>query len=122
MELHHFTPTTSVQLVTLIALRPLSFDLFLSPRASERDDNLIFVRERVIRSPAGIEALRGAYDRITGEAVATPDDEDNPAINELLLSGLIASEKGRLRPRNRIYERVFSNAWWDAKLRALTAL
>ena len=98
----------------------LCFELFLSSRASERDDNLIFVRERVLRSQVGIKVLRETYGRITNEAMTTPDDEDDPAINELLLAGLIASAKGKLRIRNRIYDQVFSNAWWDSKLRALT--
>lgn len=104
------------------AIDGLCFDLFLSSRASERDDNLIFVRERLLRSHAGIEALREAYDRVANELEWAPDDEDDPAINELLLSGLIVSEQGRLRVRNRIYERVFSPAWWDSKVRALTTI
>ncbi|MBI4661837.1 MAG: AAA-like domain-containing protein [Verrucomicrobia bacterium] len=100
----------------------LCLDLFLSNRASERDDNLIFVRERLLRSKAGLEALREAYDRIVAQPETMPDDEDDQAINELLLSGLIASEQGQLRVRNRIYERVFSHAWWGSKLRALSAI
>ena len=100
----------------------LCFDLFLASRASERDDNLIFVRERVLRSTTGFEALQAAFNRIVDNSRTTPDDEDDPAINELLLSGLIASEQDRLRVRNRIYERVFSPEWWQSKLRARTAM
>jgi hypothetical protein len=36
----------------------LSEALFLSTRARERDDNLLFVRERVLRSEADLAALR----------------------------------------------------------------
>ncbi len=55
--------------------------LFFSNRARERDDNLLFVRERLLRS----EALR--------------------------LSGVVRVEEGYLRVRNRIYQRVFDRDW-----------
>jgi TolB-like protein/Tfp pilus assembly protein PilF len=84
--------------------------LFLSNRARERDDNLLFVRETLLRSEADLSALLQFYDRIRNfEAVE--DDEVNPFIKVLRLSGITRVEKGGLRVRNRIYERVFDHDW-----------
>ncbi|MDA1276690.1 MAG: AAA-like domain-containing protein [Verrucomicrobia bacterium] len=88
--------------------------IFLSPRAVERDDNLIFVRERLLRSAVEIEELLGVYEKIAASEPVT-DDEENPVINQLHLSGIIRCENGRLHSRNRIYETVFNREWIETK-------
>jgi hypothetical protein len=39
-------------------------ELFLSPEARERDNNLAFVRERILRSGMDIAALLSLYGRV----------------------------------------------------------
>jgi WD40 repeat protein len=113
--------------------------LFLSAGAQERDDNLIFVRERLLRP--GCDELHGAdpaalldlYGKVRrGERV--PADNTNQLVSVIRLSGITrVQEAGRPTPytprpmpslavRNRIYARVFNREWVaqhmpDAELR-----
>jgi WD40 repeat protein len=85
-------------------------ELFLSNRARERDDNLIFVRDRILRSEADVTGLLELYLRIwSGRRVV--DHEANPLASALRLSGIVRPDRGRLVERNRIYSRVFDRAW-----------
>lgn len=91
----------------------LSEDLFLSARARERDDNLLFVRERLLRTERDLAALLQVYERIwVGESVL--DEEGDSLKDELLLCGIVRACEGRLTVRNRIYEAVFDVAWIKA--------
>jgi hypothetical protein len=85
-------------------------ELFLSRRAQERDDNLLFVRERLLRSEVDTPSLLALYDRVrSGKRVI--EDQTNPLITVLRLSGVTRVDNGRLRVRNRVYERVFDRDW-----------
>ena len=85
-------------------------EMFLSPRARERDDNLLFVRERLLRSDVDIAGLLDLYAHIrAGQRI--PDEETNRFVDVLRLSGIVRAEHGRLRVRNRIYAHVFDRAW-----------
>jgi WD40 repeat protein len=99
----------------------LCAELFLSPEARERDDNLLFVRERMLRGDADLAGLLQLYAAVRrGERVR--DDEANPLAATLRLSGITRAEGGRLKVRNRIYAAAFDQAWVrenlpDAELR-----
>jgi TolB-like protein/Tfp pilus assembly protein PilF len=84
--------------------------LFLSSRAREQDDNLLFVRERFLRSEAELTALFNLYERIRNRQ-RVRDDEANELINHLRLTGITRLQKGCLVVRNRIYHRVFDQGW-----------
>ncbi|MEP7272150.1 MAG: AAA-like domain-containing protein, partial [Acidobacteriota bacterium] len=85
-------------------------ELFLSPRAREQDDNLLFVRERMLRSEVDLASLLSLYGQaLRGKRVR--DDETNPLIGALRLAGIARVERGCLRERNRIYARVFDREW-----------
>ena len=85
-------------------------ELFLIERAREKDDNLLYVRDRLLRSDADKAELLYLYNRIRlGEEVK--DDETDPVINTLLLSGIVRIDNGRLVVRNRIYHEVFDDDW-----------
>jgi hypothetical protein len=85
-------------------------DLFLSPRARERDDNLLFVRDRMLRSEVDTAGLLTLYSKVrAGKRIR--DDEANPLIGVLRLSGITKIEDGYLRVRNRIYQHVFDRDW-----------
>ena len=88
----------------------LAEKLFLSRQARDRDDNLIFVRERVLRSEVDVAGLLYLYRRIhMGQAVT--DDETNPLVSVLRLSGITRGINGYLHVRNRIYWCVFDGSW-----------
>jgi hypothetical protein len=88
----------------------LNEQLYLSARAREQDDNLLFVRERIVRSEADLGKLLGLYEQIhAGEPI--PDDENDDLINQLRLAGIIRVAEGRLQVRNRIYRQVFDHRW-----------
>jgi len=85
-------------------------DLFLTVRAREHDDNLHFVRERLLRSEVDTPSLLTLYAKIRrGKKVR--NDETDRLIGVLRLAGITRSEKGFLRLRNRIYESVFDPDW-----------
>lgn len=90
-------------------------ELFLSNRARERDDNLLFVRERVLRGETDRVALLDLYARVR-DGRRAPDDETDPLVNALRLSGIARAERGFLRVRNRIYEHVFDRNWIVANM------
>src|SRR5262245_18955741 len=85
-------------------------ELFLSHQAQERDDNLLFVRERMLRGEFDLAGLLSLYAQVRrGKRVR--DDVINPLISILRLSGAALMTGGYLRVRNRIYERVFDREW-----------
>ncbi len=90
-------------------------ELFLTHTAKETDDNLTFVRNRLLRSEADLAALLDLYRRMrSGKPV--PYDETNPLCPVLRLSGVARVEAGSLKVRNRIYARVFDSAWVEAHM------
>ncbi len=89
-------------------------ELFLSNRARERDDNLLFVRVRLLRSEVDLAGLLELYHHVRRHPV--PDDETNPLIGVLRLSGISRVVEGSLQVRNRIYERVFDGEWIEANM------
>jgi hypothetical protein len=77
---------------------------------------LLFVRERLLRSEEVPRAdLLDLYARLrrTGRL---RDDETNPLIGVLRLSGITRARGGHLRVRNRIYRRVFDRPWIRANM------
>ena len=90
-------------------------ELFLSFRARERDDNLLFVRERLLRSEADRQGLLELYGNVRrGRRVA--DDDTSLLVSVLRLSGIVKAEGGCLRNRNRIYAAVFDEKWIQAHI------
>jgi WD40 repeat protein len=93
----------------------LCSDLFLAARARERDDNLLFVRERLLRSEVDRVTLLDTYGRVrSGKRVA--DEESNGVVTVLRLSGAVKGQGGWLRVRNRIYGQVFDREWLTANM------
>jgi WD40 repeat protein len=88
---------------------------FFSKRAQENDDNLIFVRERLLHSGADVAELLNLYSRVRRNKIVVADDSQ-PLVSILRLSGIARAENGRLRIRNRIYDRVFNDKWVTANL------
>jgi WD40 repeat protein len=96
-------------------------ELFLSRQSQWRDDNLLFVRERMLRSEVDRAGLLSLYAQVRG-GKRVRDDVTNPLIGILGLSGVARAHGGYLAVRNRIYEGVFNQEWIktnmpDAELR-----
>lgn len=85
-------------------------ELFFTRRAREQDDNLLFVRDRILRTDGDLAGLLSLYDKIRkGRRVR--DDETNVLLSTLQLSGITRVEEGCLKVRNRIYEELFNRHW-----------
>jgi WD40 repeat protein len=90
-------------------------ELFLSLRAQAADSNLLFVRERLLKSEVDPAGLLELYARVRrGKRVR--DDDTSPLVSMLRLAGIVRAERGSLRVRNRIYVRVFSPRWVKANM------
>ena len=90
--------------------------LFLRPEAAREEANLKFVRSRLTQGTRDLRAVLRTYRQVlAGERV-----EDKPASSihaSLKLAGVVRTDAdGLLRPRNRIYERVFGLEWVKREL------
>jgi hypothetical protein len=92
------------------AVDRLCRELFLSSRARDRDDNLLFVRERMLRSEVDTPGLLTIYEQIL-DGKAVKDDETSPLISVLRLSGITRVDNGILKVRSRVYKEVFNHDW-----------
>ena len=90
-------------------------ELFLSNRARERDDNLLFVRERMLRNETDLAGLLLLYRKVCA-GTRVRDDETSPLVAVLQLAGIVRVERGYLRTRNRIYANVFNKDWVSENL------
>jgi TPR repeat protein len=88
---------------------------FLSGRARERDDNLLFVRERILRAEVERASLLDLYLKILSNH-RPKDEETNSLVSILRLAGITRAVEGRLLVRNRIYYHVFDKAWAQANM------
>ncbi|MEP7339818.1 MAG: AAA-like domain-containing protein [Acidobacteriota bacterium] len=93
----------------------LCSEMFFVQRVRESDDNLLFVRERLLRSEVDVSSLLELYSRVRRHK-SVMDDEADPLVSVLRLSGVTRTEGGRLRVRNRIYAHVFDRTWATANL------
>jgi len=90
--------------------------VFLSKSARETDDNLAFVRNRVLRGEADPSALLDLYAKVLKGKPAVHDDEANPLVSALHLAGVVRAVDGKLVVRNPVYARVFDRAWVEDSL------
>jgi WD40 repeat protein len=92
-------------------------DLFFTHQAQDLDDNLLFVRDSLLRSENDRAALLDLYAKVRkGKRVA--DDRTNALVYALHLSGVTRLEDNHLKVRNRIYERVFDQKWVERSMPA----
>lgn len=78
--------------------------------ASKQDGNLQFVRDMLtVRAPNMPQVFKVYQDVHAGRPVK--DEEQSVIISHLKISGVVRSRDGWLKLRNRIYGRVFDQAW-----------
>jgi WD40 repeat protein len=107
--------------------------LFLSPGAEERDNNLIFVRDRILdnedragllhlyaqihkQKPVHSPPIKRFFRNLLDLYSVQPhqpvrDDDADPLLDILKLSGITKVDNGFLRVRNRIYYKLFDVNW-----------
>jgi hypothetical protein len=92
------------------------------PGVPDADPHTAKVAQRILREPDA-EALLARYaDVLTvPRNRAVEDSPGDPHCAALVMSGLVGSTGGYLRPRNRIYERVFDADWVKAHSPAFPA-
>ena len=89
--------------------------VFLSPATEQTDNNLLFARRWLLESSADTAGVLELYRRIrTGKRVV--DDETNPLLATLRLSGIVQVSNGRLQIRNPIYAHVFDTRWIERNM------
>lgn len=91
---------------------------FLSAKGREEDDNLMFVREWLVRNRDARSEVVGLYHRIHRGRSVKPNPAD-PRMDILRLSGVIKVQDSEVRVRNRIYHRVFDTVWIHSVLPSL---
>jgi TolB-like protein/Tfp pilus assembly protein PilF len=91
--------------------------MFFAGRAREEEDNLLFVRDRILRTEENLRDVLKLYGRIWNRELVG-DDETNRLIDTLRLAGAVRRTGDCLVVRNRIYHRVFDEAWIQANLPA----
>ena len=86
--------------------------LFLSSASQINEPNIQAAEQLIDSSPHQRQLLK-LYQRVlTNNRVS--DDNDSQLQNRLKISGVVTSENGSLRVRNKIYEAVFDQAWLTA--------
>ncbi|MEW6734267.1 MAG: AAA-like domain-containing protein [Acidobacteriota bacterium] len=90
-------------------------ELFLSNHARVKDTNLLFVRERILHCKADVAALLDLYKKIL-DGKLIREDETNPLVDLLRLSGIVRVEDGYFKVRNRIYAHVFNREWIEKSI------
>ena len=88
-------------------------EIFLSNKAREGDDNLLFARDRMLRDGGDPVQLLTVYSSVWAGRLVK-DEPGHPVLDELRLAGIVQSENGYLRVRNRIYQEVFDTKFVEA--------
>jgi len=86
--------------------------------AARADENLIFVRDKVLGAPADERPQMLALYNAVYNGQPVSDDDSSPVQNHLELYGLVRVEHGRLAMRNEIYRNVFDQRWINKQIAA----
>ncbi len=88
---------------------------FITHPACERDDNLSFVRQRLLHSDVDLAGLLEQYDKVLRHKRVEADDT-KPLIATLRLAGIVRAAGPHLEVRNGIYAKVFDREWVQANM------
>ncbi len=81
--------------------------------SQDEPEHLRTIRDRLLRNEQRASRLLGIYQQILqGIDIATDDSREQ---TELLLSGLVVKEQGRLNLKNRIYSAIFNQQWVEVQ-------
>lgn len=96
--------------------------LFLTPRAREEDDNLVFLRRQLTQGGPDRVAVLRLYRLVREGKVHVSDDPESQVAEFLRFTGMVRSQDGNLVMRNRVYARAFDIAWIEQQEAALASL
>ncbi|NEP26674.1 AAA-like domain-containing protein [Moorena sp. SIO3I6] len=88
----------------------LVLETFLTKRGKQNDDNLHFVRERLLRESESAELLN-LYSLIRQDIIISNKERNLPHARLKLIGLVKANDSGILEVRNRIYYEVFNISW-----------
>jgi len=80
--------------------------------SQDEPEHLRTIRDRLLNSHRSLLLLR-LYERVLREKEVI--SQDSPPEKELLLSGLVIKDKGRLQVHNLIYQAIFNLNWLESK-------
>lgn len=103
------------ELFTEKGVDKLCYSLFLESRSKESDHNLGAVSNHLLGNRDLRADILSLYQKILKNQKVL-DDNANPLINKLLLSGLVKIEQHCLKVRNRIYAQAFNLQWIDSNM------
>ncbi|MET0625647.1 MAG: tetratricopeptide repeat protein [Pyrinomonadaceae bacterium] len=86
----------------------------------DNDANLSFVRNMLLKSAPEPAKVLTLYRDIYRKEREASEEEQSQASSYLKLSGVVTSERGKLRVRNLIYRQAFNEEWIEEALNLLT--
>jgi WD40 repeat protein/HAMP domain-containing protein len=86
-------------------------------QSQDEPEHLKTIRDRLLSDEEKTGCLLALYQQILQRGFVHADNSIGQ--QELLLSGLIIKQKGKLKVRNRIYQKVFNLVWVEAQLSQL---
>lgn len=85
--------------------------------AQDEPPHLRTICDRILYHEQRASRLLGLYQQVLQEGSISADD--SPEQIELLLSGLVVKQQGKLHPYNRIYLAIFNKDWVEKQLKKL---
>lgn len=85
--------------------------MFLTMEGRDRDDNLLFIRNRLLEGPLDRAKVLNVYLRILKRKPDVSSLHAPRIVAELLLSGVVKVANGRAVVRNRLYAKAFDSRW-----------
>lgn len=107
--IHH--SAIAVQIETLV-----ESELIENWVAKDDPPHLRSISDRLLSNEQRAGHLLGMYQQVLHQEIPV---DNSPEQIELLLSGLVIKQQGRLRVSNRIYQRVFNHDWIEKQLAKL---
>ncbi|MGC4042678.1 MAG: AAA-like domain-containing protein [Armatimonas sp.] len=92
----------------------LCAELFFGRAFPKRDDNILFVQDRLLRGSYDVAATLDLYRKVlSGKRCVAGEDGESDA--NLRLAGIVRTDAlGVMKSRNRIYRHIFNRAWIQA--------
>ena len=85
--------------------------------SQDQPEHLKTIRDRLLKSPKALKLLQLYQQVIASKGI---DSSDSEIEKELLLSGIVCKESGKIRVNNRIYATVFNQNWLRTTINQLT--
>ena len=85
--------------------------------SQDQPEHLKTIRDRLLKSPKALQLLK-LYQQVI--ASGEMNSSDSELEKELLLSGIVCKESGKIHVNNRIYATIFNQDWLKVMIKELT--